>query len=57
MTDDQARAAQQAVRSIRAAASEASLTHIETTAAIDGWLSLVREEIEKRRGQLKRGRR
>lgn len=57
MTDEHARAAQRALRTIRTALSEATLTHVETTAAIDGWLPLVAAEIAKRREQLKRGRR
>lgn len=59
MTDDQARRAQQAMHRIRSALTEATLSEIETTAAIDGWLHMVKPEIETRRQQLasKRGRR
>ena len=59
MTDDQARKAQQAMRRIQTALTEGTLSQIETTAEIDGWLHLVRPAIERRRQQLasKRGRR
>jgi hypothetical protein len=57
MTDAQARAAQQALRTIRQAHHEATLSGIETTAAIDGWLHLVKHEIEAQRAKMKRGRR
>ena len=59
MTDDQARRAQQAMRLIQTALTEGTLSQIETTAVIDGWLHLVKPAIETRRQQLagKRGRR
>ena len=59
MTDEQSRKAQQAMHRIRTALSEGTLSQIETTAEIDGWLHMVKPEIERRRMQLagKRGRR
>jgi hypothetical protein len=56
MTDEDARKAQNAIRSIKAALTEGTLSGIETTAAIDGWLQLIKPELERRRSQL-RGRR
>jgi hypothetical protein len=54
MTDEDARRAQDAIRSIRAAPSERWLSDIEAAAAKGGYLQHVKPELERRRLQLGR---
>ena len=57
MSDLDARAAQQAMRSIAAAKTTDALHTIEVTAAVGGYAHLIRDALVKRSAQLERGRR